>query len=207
MLGQPVPEELFATNITTSRIPQTVVGPVGLIRPTLDGYSSSYFEWLAAGIVETDTPSGTMTSGDQHQPVLKRLSFGFDLEHLYLRFDMATPALQKLTEGIRCSVNFTTPADRRLVLSASGSRASAVLYRRDAIGAWVPLDAAKPQVAAAGIVEAAVAFADLGLSPSSPFGFFVLIQNGSVDLERHPANRPVETAVPEATFEKFNWRA
>ena len=57
MLGQPVPEELFATNISTSQVPMSVVAPVGLLNPVLDGRSTSYFEWLPAGFVKTDAPA------------------------------------------------------------------------------------------------------------------------------------------------------
>src|SRR5439155_13209550 len=65
MLGQPIPEELFVTNITTGSVPRSVVEPVGLLHPTLDGAATSYFEWLAAGSVETATPAGTMTASDR----------------------------------------------------------------------------------------------------------------------------------------------
>ena len=37
------------------------------------------------------------------------LLFGFDLERLYLRLDFGGPAGQRLAQGLRCSVNFTTP--------------------------------------------------------------------------------------------------
>ena len=65
MLGQPIPEELFVTNITTGSVPRTVIEPVGLLHPTLDGSTTSYFEWLAAGSVETEAPAGTMTASDR----------------------------------------------------------------------------------------------------------------------------------------------
>ena len=119
MLGQPIPEELFVTNISTSHVPLSVVSPMGLLKPVLDGEVSSYFEWLPAGLVETDVPVGTMTGGERRDPLLRRLFFGFDLEHLYLRLDLGLSARQKLDEGVRCCVNFTTPADRRLVLGTA----------------------------------------------------------------------------------------
>ena len=50
-------------------------------------------------------------------------------------------------------------------------------------------------------------FADLGLRPNNPFAFFVSIHNGVVELERHPAHRPVESLVPEPAFEELNWKA
>ena len=206
MLGQQVPEELFATNISTGHVPLTVVTPVGLLNPVLDGRASSYFEWLPAGIVETDVPSGAMTGGERHVPTVKRLLFGFDLENLYLRLDLAGPAGQKLAEGTRCSVNFTTPADWRLVLfGTSRGPVAEVHHRTD--GTWTAVSGASPKVAAADVIEAAVPFADLGLRPNNPFAFFVSIQNGGLELERHPTHRPVESFVPEPAFERLNWKA
>ena len=125
MLRHPVPEELFATNISTGGIPQTVVNPLGLTTPAIDGRATSYFEWLAAGTVETDLPSGTMTGGERKDPVVKELRFGFDLTDLYLRIDFSQPAARLLRGEVRVSVNFTIPPDRRLVLSRIGDRSVA----------------------------------------------------------------------------------
>ena len=93
---------------------------------------------------------------------LRPLQFGFDLDRLYLRFDLGESAAQKLGDGIRCSVNFTTPADRRLVLSASDGTGVASLFQRGK-GGWEPVAEATLQIAVGEILEAAVAFGDLGL--------------------------------------------
>ncbi len=207
MLGQPIPEELFASNISTSHVPLSVSTPVGLLDPVLDGEVTSYFEWLPAGVVETEVPAGTMTGGERRMPLLGSLRFGFDLAHLYLRLDLGASTRQKLEDGISCSVNFTIPADRRLVLFATDRTGAAVLHERRASGGWIPMTTASPRVAAGDILEAAVAFADLGLQPGNPFAFFVSIQNGSTELERHPSHRPVEGFVPGPAFEKLNWKA
>jgi hypothetical protein len=137
---------------------------------------------------------------------VKRLLFGFDLENLYLRLDLTGPAGQKLAEGTRCSVNFTSPPDRRLVLFGTKRGAVAELHERTTTG-WVAIASATPKIAAAEILEAALPFTDLGLRPSNPFAFFVSIQNGNQELERLPAHRPVESFVPEPAFERLNWKA
>ncbi len=203
MLGHAIPEELFVTNISTSHVPLSLVSPVGLVKPVLDGQVSSYFEWLPAGVVETDLPSGTMTGGERHEPVLRYLFFGFDLEQLYLRLDLGVSAGHELEHGIRCCVNFTAPADRRLVLAHD----SATLHQRASSGAWLPLDTATPRAAAGEILEASVSFVDLGLRPGNPFAFSVSIQLDGVEVERHPPHRPVESSVPGPAFEQLNWKA
>jgi alpha-amylase/alpha-mannosidase (GH57 family) len=207
MLRQPIPEELFATNISTSHVPVLVTPPVGLLNPVLDGRSSSYFEWLPAGIVQTDAPAGTMTSGEHRDPELRTLRFGFDLNHLYLRLDLNGPAGHRLAQGLCCTVSFTTPADRRLVIRATERGPGAELHHRTSDETWAPLTGTNPKVAAGEIVEVAISFADLGLRSNMPFAFFVSIHNQMTELERHPAHRPVESVVPEAAFEDLHWKA
>src|SRR5688572_23247518 len=207
MLGQPVPEELFATNITTSHVPVSVAPPVGLVRPTLDGRLTSYFEWLPAGIVETAAPAGTMTAGEHRDPELRMLRFGFDLEHLFLRLDLNGAAASRLQQGLACSVSFTTPADHRLVISWANDGPRSDLQARAADGSWVTDTAARSKAAAGEILEVAIPFTDLRLQPNSPFAFFVTIHANTVELERHPIHRPVESTVPEPAFEELNWNA
>jgi hypothetical protein len=106
-----------------------------------------------------------------------------------------------------CRIDFTTPADHRLVLMPQGSRPSAVLYRRTTDAEWTLATGAEVQVAADEILEASVSFASLGLAANDPFAFFVSLQVGSNEVERHPAHRPIEAVVPDRSFEKLNWKA
>jgi hypothetical protein len=206
MLGQPVPEELFVTNISTGGVPRSVVEPMGLIHPTLDGKPTSYFEWLGAGTVETDAPSGVMTGGERRQQMVTSLLYGFDHANLYLRVDLAKPAGDSLRDGTRCTVHFTAPAGRRLILSGERGRTAALLVQLTAGGLEEFLET-KAQVAAAEILEAAIPFVDLGLKPDDPFGFFVSVERGPVEVERHPMFRPVEGRVPGPTTEQMLWKA
>ena len=207
MLGEPVPEELFASNITTGGIPLAVVEPLGLTTPVLDGRSTSYFEWLAAGTVETDAPSGTMTGGEKKEPTVRRLRFGVDLDHLYIRIDFARPADLVLAEDVRISLSFTTPVDRRVMLFLKGQRPHAEVYHQNAALAWVEVAGSSSRMVAGDILEASIPFADLGLRANNPVAFFVSVQAAGIELERHPAHRPIESFVPGPEFEKLNWRA
>ena len=154
MLGEPVPEELFASNITTGGIPLAVVEPLGLTTPVLDGRSTSYFEWLAAGTVETHAPSGTMTGGEKKEPTVRSLRFGFDLDHLYIRIDFARPADLVLAEDVRISLSFTTPVDRRVMLFLKGQRPHAEVYHQNVALAWVEVAGSSSRMIASDILEA-----------------------------------------------------
>jgi hypothetical protein len=99
------------------------------------------------------------------------------------------------------------PADRRIVLSKAGQHVDATLYRRSDGEAWTEMRGSSCRVAVGDVLEAAVSFSDLELRANNPFGFFVSIQAGTTELERHPAHRPIESSVPGPEFEKLNWRA
>ena len=202
-----MPEELFVTNMTTGHVPVSVLGPVGLLNPVVDGRVSSYYEWLPAGRVETHVPSGAMTGGERREPALRQLLFGFDLGRLYFRLDLSNAARARAGDTLSCVVNFTSPANRRLTLTITERGApGAVLYDSGAEG-WLPIAGATPEVAYGDIVEASVSFADLGLGPTDPFAFSVSLLQGANELERHPPHRPVESTVPEPAFEKLRWKA
>ena len=51
-LQKPVPDELFISNISGLGAPSAQTPPTALLRPTLDGEDTSYFEWLGAGALE-----------------------------------------------------------------------------------------------------------------------------------------------------------
>jgi alpha-amylase/alpha-mannosidase (GH57 family) len=59
--------------------------PAGLVRPTIDGYVTSYFEWLCAGVYTVDSRQGAMHGGRQW---VSRVHYGSDAESIYLRLDL-----------------------------------------------------------------------------------------------------------------------
>src|SRR4029450_958433 len=60
LLQQPVPDELFVSNISTAPAARADLAPTGLISPVLDGEETSYFEWLGAGQFEVRDVAGAM---------------------------------------------------------------------------------------------------------------------------------------------------
>ena len=196
LLGQPIPEELFATNISTGGVPPSFVEPAAFVTPELDGRSTSYFEWLAAGIVETQTPAGAMQTSERNHGIALGLLYGFDLQHLYIRLDLAQHAGEALAGGLACTVHFTSPGDLRLAVFNEGPRTLARVDRRSAEGQWNEIPGTMAQGAADTIIEASVSFSSLGLTPGNPFGFFVSLDKGATEVERYPAHRPVEGLVP-----------
>ena len=69
LLGQPVPDELFVSNISGRRR-RRQTEPTALLAPTIDGEESSYFEWLGAGPLEVRTVARCDAPERRSKPLL-----------------------------------------------------------------------------------------------------------------------------------------
>ena len=72
LLGKPVPDELFVSNISTGVLAAaTEASPCAFFTPTLDGEETSYFEWLGgAGRSRFETWPGAMHRTDGRSSLL-----------------------------------------------------------------------------------------------------------------------------------------
>lgn len=87
IMGKEPPIEFFvpvADSRTTRRSGVSVIMPVRQIKPHLDGEVSSYFEWIYAGRADVENTGGAMNIAN---PLVRRVYFGFDANHFYLRID------------------------------------------------------------------------------------------------------------------------
>jgi hypothetical protein len=185
LLQRPVPDELFASNISARAQEASETSPTGLISPTLDGEDTSYFEWLGAGRVEVRDAAGAM-----HQTgLISEIWFGFDRERLYVRLDGVRSLKELLAEGYEFSLHFLKPAGLRLAVS---QRAGAPTSVESAV--------------AGSILEMAVPL--MALDAAGGLAFFVAVQDAhGTELERHPASHPMEIQGLDAGFEARNWTA
>ncbi len=205
-LDRPAPEELFVTNITTEP-PRTVTyAPSGMLRPTIDGEVTSYFEWVGAGELDI-----VETSGSMHQvaPAPKRMvtgiRFGFDAEALFVRIDLARRAVDLLADKGELRLTFFSPPAHRVTLRREGSEDRlTVLERRPADG-WQPKAVTTSRGAAGQIVELAVSFADLGARPGQTLSLSIGLYQDGHALEQYPPHHPLDVTVPAADFAARNW--
>jgi hypothetical protein len=187
LLQRPVPDDLFASNISAGAAPPAATGPTALIAPTLDGEETSYFEWLGAGHVEVRETPGAMHQIDRQPPLLTAIWFGFGQDHLFVRLDAVRPMQEILADGHDIALCFLMPEGLRLRVRAEAG--------------------ARGLVSTAGtILEVAVPLATLG-SPRR-IAFFVAVETAQgVERERHPSGHPLEIERLDAGFEASNWTA
>ncbi|MEE9614989.1 MAG: glycoside hydrolase family 57 protein [Thermodesulfobacteriota bacterium] len=194
--------------------------PTAFIEPVFDGEVTNYYEWLAAGRLERTYVSGAMhrgpapaVEGDRKAGLIHCVSYGFNLETLFFRFDY----LKELTPYERewsFTINFLHPNLLRLNVRVEGKEARGTLYTRgtEEDDTWSELGALD-LLAAGDVVELGIPFKDLGAAPEGGEGggelkLFINVEGGvggEGGLERWPAKGFLVVDVPTEEFERYNW--
>ncbi len=120
LLQQPVPEELFVSNISAALTIQEEQPPSAWLSPTIDGEATSYFEWLGAGTFEIPVHQGAMHQTGAVPRILTRVLFGFSASHLFVRLDGERRLADLMAEGHGFSLTFLHPSRQRLEVEPSG---------------------------------------------------------------------------------------
>ncbi len=153
--------------------------PRALMTPRFASGPSTWFEWSDAGVLDLRVQTASMHRGTQH---FRRLLYGFDTEHLYLRLE-----------------NGGAPPPEGLVLRVSVGDFTAELRLDDGEG-----DLALRKVHA-GTAELGVPFEALGANPCDALRVTLHLLRDGVELDRYPAAGPLEITVPDPHFEARNW--
>jgi hypothetical protein len=211
LLGRPIPDELFVSNISTVTMPSEEAEPTGLIAPVIDGEESSYFEWLGAGSLEVRQVVGAMHQVEKQAALVTEVRFGFDQRHLYVRIDTQRSIRELLAEGYEFALKFLKPDDARITMrnGADGTVVATVWRRVGESDEWLVSPAAGLRAASGTVLELALPLAALrGVDRAGLISFFLaVLDRHRVEVERHPAHRPIEGAIPDERFEAMNWTA
>jgi alpha-amylase/alpha-mannosidase (GH57 family) len=213
LLGQPIPDDLFVSNISTKPPVAPQSEPSGFITPAFDGEETSYFEWLGAGTLEVRDAAGAMHQADRPASQITLVHFGFDRERLYVRVDATRRLVELLAAGYEVSLKFLQPEGVRFSVRETLGRLSGRYWDRRTVPdrgspAWVERGPGGATVAAGSVLEIGLPLADLGVGDGDPLAFFVAVFDAAeVERERHPAHRPIDVQVPDARFEARNWNA
>jgi hypothetical protein len=207
-LDQPIPEELFVSNITTQPPEVEIQAPTGFIHPEIDGELTDYFEWIGAGSVDgTPAAAGAMHQVADAGSTLTLIEFGFNLEELFLRFDAPGPIRELLGRGLEIRVKFVQPAAMQIRIGLQASGVTAQLEERRTRAAWTALPGSGVRAAVGSVLEVRIPFADLDAGIHEPVAFLVTLNRGSEELEQHPRHRPIEVTVPGPEFVARAWTA
>jgi alpha-amylase/alpha-mannosidase (GH57 family) len=208
-LRQPVPDELFVSNISTGAPTHVQTDPTRLLAPTLDGEDSSYFEWLGAGTLQVRDVAGAMHRADGRQSILTIVRFGIDRERLFVRIDSTRAARDLLADGYQYTLTFLEPEGRRLTISGPrGTAETGWWVRARQTGPWISQGVSGSLAAAGSVLELALPLVALGHPARAAIAFLVgLIGPTGTELERHPPQRPLTLLISGEQFAARNWTA
>jgi len=71
--------------------------PTGLVRPSIDGEVTSYFEWLGAGQYRVDSRTGAMHG---QRFLIRSLHYGSDGSGVFIRLDFENPQDEKVRRAV-----------------------------------------------------------------------------------------------------------
>jgi alpha-amylase/alpha-mannosidase (GH57 family) len=180
-LGAPIPEELYATNISTGAGPDRLA-PSGLMSPTLDGRDTSFLEWVGAASAPLSRPGGAMHEVAATALILE-VRVGTSAHALCLR--LAGAELVKLLG--------TGAASMALIIAGPEVRV---------------LEIDRSWIAAGSIVELQIPFDRIGVAPGADLQFGMQVRDASgAILEAVPHGRHWTIAVPSAATISADWQA
>lgn len=171
--------------------------PIGFVRPVVDGETTQYYEWQAAGHYHLD---GGGSSMHRVEGQVRELFYGFDLARLYVRVDFTSA--DALGEGRDLRVELMEPRPASILVRGlvRGTRAVAI-----ARGDGEPRTAIDAQCRIGAVLELSVPFEDLDLEPGQEVEMLVQLLNDGRPTESHPGDEPIRFTVPDAGFDKGMW--
>ena len=197
LLNQPI------SNLRGMPEADLVTAPLALLSPSIDGLVTDFFEWRGAGRIKTQPPLGAMWKDGG---VLTDIQFGWSLDLLYLRLD---PDEQSQTRKAELTVELQLQTPEHLYhlsfLLAPSRLDKFLLSQRLASGSWQEIGPYQ-SICHGNIVELAVPFKDLQLTPGQELHMTILVLEHRVEIARYPHQHPAILTVPGPEFEAGLWR-
>jgi alpha-amylase/alpha-mannosidase (GH57 family) len=197
LLNQPIcrPRDMPEADLVTA--------PFALLNPSIDGIVTDFFEWRGAGRIKTQPPLGAMWKA---AGVLTDIQFGWSLDRLYLRLD---PDEQSQTPeaGLTVELQLQTPEHLYRLsfpLALSGPDRF-LLSQKLTSGSWQEIGLYQ-SICHWSIVELAVPFKDLQLTPGQELRMTILVLEHRLEIARYPHHKPATFLVPGPEFEANLWR-
>lgn len=175
--------------------------PQSFIEPEVDGWLSSYFEWIGAGSYRAGSEQGAMYRSGR---LIETIQFGFNDESLFLRID-----LDGKWQDVTFHVAFFSPRgfllkSKPLSRRQDGYR-TAGATQEYTITTPGGVELKRDNIAAAEIVEWEIPLLDLTLKPGAPVAFQIRLLQGGIERESYPESGAIQLTVPKPDFAVANW--
>lgn len=202
LLNSPIPEYLRHPIILPREI-KPPLEPIGLLKPTLDGRITHFYEWAEAGYYAAEPLRSSMFQG---QMLINGFYYGFDLDNFYLRIDPAHLGMAAAAEMI-VQIIFLHPREGRIEFPLVFRDKTKPFYHlliKNEKGEEVKQ--ISTQICAQQIIELAVPFALLGFRAQEKVSFCLQMQKDGLIWERYPHQGYLSFAVPDQDFLVSMWQ-
>ncbi|MDX9702688.1 MAG: glycoside hydrolase family 57 protein [Candidatus Auribacterota bacterium] len=202
MLDSSIPAYLKNPIIVSHKTESIIEKPVGFIHPIIDGRKTHFYEWQEAGYYNTSKSTTTM---HKSEIFLKTIFYGFDLQHLYLRFDPFHNESWNNKEKKTVAITINA-AEKQFLIEFPFERNTKISYvlfvveqnKKQQVGKYTSIKADK-------IIELSIPFEKLKLHPGYDVSFFAEIKHDDLSLEKYPNSGVISFSVPDAEFENTMW--
>lgn len=200
LIGQTPPDYLLIP--IKGKKAKIIREPSALLNPVIDGIDTNYFEWINAGLLDAAKCGGTM---HQSETIIKCVYFGFDLETLYFRFDLALLSDNAYYQKMVLSIVFIEKGIKvSLPLFRDAGKSEYTVFEKKEDDSW---SESKKEKAACfnKIIELAVKFKGIKAKQGDLLKIFAIVEKEGLIVERCPEHNPIQIILPDADYEYRFW--
>jgi hypothetical protein len=197
LLGQDPPRALLE--------PIKKKSPAGLIRepaafidPDINGRTSGYFEWLAAGLYDLTRQGSAMHSSDR---MLQSFYYGYNQTSLFLRIDGVQELSRLLRDGDVLNLHLIYDREYRLPMQIRNDE-GLLQVRENSV--WVPTNG-HCRWKISKTCEVGIPLGSLTLAPKSKLFASITLVRDSEEIGRWPTDAPLMLYYAGADIELDNW--
>jgi len=211
LIGKEPPSSLLIPILREERAVEPSIAIRGFITPRLDGYVSSYFEWLHAASIDVSRSGGSM---HKTETLIEKVYYGFDRDALYIRLDGKNSMSELLSQFV-VIVKFLEPDGIKFMVKQK----SEVRNQRSDFKENFPSDSElrselRPPTSdicfgIGQVLEIAIPFSLLGVKENDEIGFIILLGKADTPdevIERIPLRGHIKVTVPGPYFEAIMWQ-
>ncbi len=198
-IGKEVPPNLYIPILLNDRSVSPVVQARGFIKPKIDGYVTSYFEWHQGAFIDVKRSGGSM---HRSESFISSVHYGFDKDNLYLRADPVTP-FTGIQEQIIMHINIVQPYTFRIVFNIHELPQKATVYEK-ILENWAEVTTIEG-IAAKDIFEIEIPFAMLKARENDEINLSIEIMRDGEEVERCPWRGYITIPVPSPYYETIMW--
>lgn len=186
LLDEPVPRELHLP-IISQQYKTPILMPDALLKPTIDGQITHFYEWFGAGKYQ-----GVAADAAMHRTfwLVSAILFGFDHQKFYLRLDLPNPAAFKALKSPQLIIRLKTADESTITLPLDK----------------IPLEVSEKNQFSASLTDILEMTIERKFLWTEGFGkvaFRVEIYDDGQLIEKWPENEDIECDLPEINKEIF----